>query len=60
METLEYLAYAGILFVMLVSVFTIDWKDKKTYQELSMQQSVNLWCGFDVPHFWYITATLKV
>lgn len=26
METLEYLAYAG----MLVSVFTIDWKDKKT------------------------------
>ena len=28
METLEYLAYAG----MLVSVFTIDWKDKKTYR----------------------------
>jgi hypothetical protein len=32
METLEYLAYAGILFGMLVSAFTIDWKDKKTYR----------------------------
>jgi|TARA_B110000014_G_C20109118_1_gene583911 hypothetical protein len=36
METLEYLAYAGILFVMLVSVFTIDWKDKKTYKNALM------------------------
>ena len=32
METLEYLAYAGIFFGMLVSAFTIDWKDKKTYR----------------------------
>ena len=32
METFEYLAYAGILFAMLVSAFTIDWKDKKTYR----------------------------
>ena len=32
METLEYLAYAGILFGMLVSAFIIDWKNKKTYR----------------------------
>ena len=32
METLEYLAYAGILFGILVSAFKIDWKDKKTYR----------------------------
>ena len=32
METLEFLAYAGILFGMLVSAFIIDWKDKKTYR----------------------------
>ena len=32
METLEYLAYAGILFGILVSAFIIDWKDKKTYR----------------------------
>ena len=32
METLEYLAYAGIFFGMLVTAFTIDWKDKKTYR----------------------------
>mgnify|MGYP001186800648 CR=1 FL=1 len=34
METLEYLAYAGILFGMLVSALTIDWKDKKTYRNM--------------------------
>lgn len=34
METLEYLAYAGILFGMLVSAFIIDWKDKKTYRNI--------------------------
>ena len=33
METLEYLAYAGILFGILVSAFTIDWKDKKTFRD---------------------------
>ena len=32
METLEYLAYAGILFGILVNAFIIDWKDKKTYR----------------------------
>ena len=32
METLEYLALAAILFVSLVSLFTVDWKDKKTYR----------------------------
>ena len=32
METIEYLAYAGILFGILVSAFIIDWKDKKTYR----------------------------
>ena len=32
METLEYLAYAGILFGMIVGAFTIYWKDKKTYR----------------------------
>ena len=34
METLEYLAYAGILFGMIVSAFIIDWKDKKTYRNI--------------------------
>ncbi len=31
METFEYLAYA-ILFGGLLTAFTIDWKDKKTYR----------------------------
>ena len=34
METLEYLALAAILFVSLVSLFTVDWKDKKTYRNI--------------------------
>ena len=34
METLEYLALAAILFVSLVSLFIVDWKDKKTYRNV--------------------------
>ena len=40
METLKYLAYAGILFGMLVSAFTIDWKDKKTYRNVFITLAV--------------------
>ena len=34
METLEYLALAVILFGSLVSLFKLDWKNKKTYRNV--------------------------
>ena len=40
METFEYLALAAILFVSLVSLFTVDWKDKKTYSHVFITLAV--------------------
>ena len=40
METLKYLALAAILFGSLVSLFIVDWKDKKTYRNVFITLSV--------------------
>ena len=51
METLEYLAYAGILFGMLVSAFTIDWKNKKNIQKFfDYPDSYCSWNRILIPH----------
>lgn len=60
MEISEVVIYLALFLSIALNVLNIDWKNSKTYKCFDDYGCTSKWCWFDVPHFWYITASLKV